>query len=135
MAKKILKIDFDYDFALYGIITVEKSHRLCWLLRKELDFNFKRIEDLELMKLNKIISFTRYKYENIHSDNDATCYLIANKNSGYFVIPERKETDYFLIIKNLTIEGILNKLKKINNLQAVFTLNPNDLNSKENLIF
>lgn len=135
MLKKILKIDFDYDFDLYGIITVEKSHRLCWLLEKELGFNLLRMDDLELMKKGKIISFTRYKDESIDSDNNETNYLISNKSAGNFFIPERKETDFFLIVRNFPDDGLLNKLKKINNLQAVFYLDPNKLNSKENLIF
>ena len=46
MPKKVLKVTFDYDFELYGIISSEKSHRICWLLAKELGFDFRKTDDL-----------------------------------------------------------------------------------------
>jgi len=140
LSKQTLKIEYDYDFSLLGIVSPEKIYRLCWILNQELPFNLSRISDLEIFSRDSTGTqyFSRYANNNTHN-NEGCIYLLANKNSGRYIIPDRKEADYFLILNGddiqENIDSVLNKLKLINTIQAVYKIDPNTLNAKENLIF
>ena len=66
-------------------------------------------------------------------------YLLANKGTEGYLIPEMKSVDYFILIKNFIDKDDLSYLLEgINKLQGVVVaaeLNPGRLKSKENLIF
>lgn len=65
-------------------------------------------------------------------------YLLANRSEGGLLIPEKKQIDFFLIIKEADesyYNEILLKLKKLPNILAVYAINPSELKSKNNLLF
>ncbi|MBL4655247.1 MAG: IPExxxVDY family protein [Bacteroidia bacterium] len=140
MSKQVLKIEYNYDFSLLGIVSSEKIYRLCWVLNQELPLDLLRTDDLEIFSGNSSTSqyFPRYIDQN-SSENEGYIYLLGNKNSGRYVIPDRKEADYFLILNGdaimENIDSVVNQLKLIKTIQAVYKIDPNILNSKENLIF
>lgn len=139
MKRKLLKLDFEYDFNLLGIVSTARHYHLCWAINKELSLNFNRTDDVEIIfpktKKHSYFSVFRHKEE----ENEFPQYLITNKGSyGYFV-PERKETDFFLMLnKNhdvLEIKKIMKSLKKVSIVQAVYEIHPLAIKSKENFIF
>ncbi len=135
--RKILRIDYDFDFTLLGIISVLKDYRLCFYLNKSLIMNFIRSEDLQLTNENdeEIYFSTFYCFL---EEGEIEFHLLANKGDGGFLIPEKKEVDYFLKINKLPTgeeQKIVLALRKIPAIQAVVPINPNTLKSKINLLF
>jgi hypothetical protein len=80
--------------------------------------------------------FSQYHYNN---GTNSDCYVLANKGNSNLLIPEMKETDYFMLLKNYSdeeeLEFILAGLKSIKEIQVAVEINPAKLKSKENLIF
>ncbi|WP_185955159.1 IPExxxVDY family protein [Solitalea koreensis] len=138
MNKKILKIEFSYDFTLIGIIAPIKDYRLCWFLNNELHFNLEKTDDIIHSNAeNNEIYFSRYTY--FIDEGEIEYYLLTNRGSEGYLIPEHKEIDFFLMIHNLSyksdIDQLLSRILNINIIQTALLLNANKLKSKENLLF
>ena len=139
MNKITLQPDYKYDFDLIAIVSAFKDYRLCWNFNRTFNFDFSRLDDIEinLKKKKKIVYFSIYQYK--ETQNNRIFYLIANKFSGEYLIPELKEVDFFIMLKgNISKEekiNIMKILKSLSMIQTVFEVNPNNLRAKQNLIF
>lgn len=138
MKKKSLELEPDFNFILIAITSQLKDYRLCFAINKITESDFRKIEDYELLLKNEAEKyFSRYYYHPTNSDYEI--YLLANKGTEGYLIPEAKEADYFLIIKEFIddedLDLFLSQLKQIDDIQVVVELNPNKLKSKENLLF
>jgi hypothetical protein len=64
---------------------------------------------------------------------------LANKGNSSLLIPEMKETDYFMLLRNYfdveELDFILAGINSIKEIQVAVEINPLKLKSKENLIF
>ena len=137
MSKVLLTIDDDYDFGLIGISCHAKDYRICWEINKVLNTNLVRSDDYEINKKGEISIHSFYEYYD--EANQVELYLIANKGGKGSLIPEQKTTDFFLLLKGNISDNQMNHLiNKINNLRlviAAFLINPENLKSKQNLLF
>jgi len=137
MSKFLLNIDEDYDFTLVGISCHSKDYRLSGEINKTLNLDLIRIEDLEIHKKDTISSYSFYEY--IDADNYLEYYLISNRGNNGFLIPEQKKVDFFLVAKgNISDNHTNDVISKINTLSLVltsFSIDPNLLKSKHNLLF
>ena len=154
MAKKkyILTTEFDHDYTLIVIKSVLEDYRLAYFLNDVFNLQFKK-ESFELSFHHKKGEFSVFGYED--TTNNSYWSLIANKqvienevksdnynlfdeiSNTFVLLPEEKKADYFLKIENNTQE-ITTIIKKINAMHRVITsyeINPNDLKSKDLLIF
>jgi len=138
LIKKFLKLELDFNFTLVAVTSQLKDYRLCFNVNKYTESDFRKIEDLAIdFKGIDTKYFSRY----LHAlpDNECEFYLIANKGSEGYLIPEMKEADYFILIKEFIDEEDLNlflaRLKLIKDIQAAVEINPERLKSKENLLF
>lgn len=133
MSKFVLDIIEEYDFNLIGISCHSKDYRLCWELNKALNIALERTDDYQLEKS----SFPFYEY--LDEDNYLEHYFIANKGNAGFLIPEQKTVDYFLISKGNISDSLTDDfICKINAISLVLTsfkIDPNQLKSKQNLLF
>ena len=133
MSKFVLNIVEEYDFNLIGISCHSKDYRLCWELNKALNIGLERAADYQLEKS----SFSFYEY--IDEDNYLEHYFIANKGNSGFLIPEQKAVDYFLMSKGNVSDSLTDEfICKINTISVVLTsfkIDPNQLKSKQNLLF
>ena len=81
--------------------------------------------------------FSRYYYLDLQTDNEY--YILANKGSEGFLIPEMKTVDYFLLIYNFIdeddIQSVISGLNRINEVLVAAEVDPKKLKSKENLVF
>ncbi|MGB5242738.1 MAG: IPExxxVDY family protein [Lutimonas sp.] len=155
---KILSIDFEYDhdYTLLGIHTPLEDFRLAFLINDKLELKLRKYkEDLDLFLKNEKSSFSIYIFDDTHKM--MTWSLITNKNitketsisqSGNlfddppiqsYLIPEKKQVDFFLKMDSqLAYEEtkeLINKIKTINQIVTLYTIDPNDLKSRDNLIF
>ncbi len=139
MNKKVLKFEIDLDFVLIAITTPLRDYRLCYMVNKILNFNFIRSEDLCLEPLQGSARawFSLYKYSWESSETDF--FMIANKGTDGYLIPEMNRTDYLLLIKNYIdeteLDDILLHLNKIPEIVAAVKVDPKKIKSRENLLF
>jgi len=137
--RKNLKFEIDFDFILIAITCSLKDYRVCYLINKYLNFNFTRTEDLKLEMSAAgsplLFSLFHYNWESTETD----FYFIGNKGSDGYLVPEMREADYFILIKNYIdeddLEGIISALNKIPEIVAAVKIDPKKIKSRENLLF
>ncbi|RFZ81873.1 IPExxxVDY family protein [Mucilaginibacter terrenus] len=139
MSRKNLKFEIDFDFVLIALTTSLKDYRICYLINKSLNFNFVKVEDLELeIGANQSpVLFSNYLYSWENTETDFI--FIANKGYEGYLVPEMREADYFMIIKNYIdesdLETIISSLNKIPEVVAAVKIDPKKVKSRENLLF
>ena len=149
----------DTSFSLFGIKTSLEDYRLAYFLNKQLQTRFERAENnLEFELNSEKQSYSLFNFEDVYNYND--WFLISNKfsqtrtknqvvnlftptnynfDSINYLIPERKSFDFFLKIsggvKNSLNQKLIQKIKLIHLVDAVFEVKPEELKSKDFLIF
>src|SRR5688572_22963527 len=100
MAKRTLTLDHDYNFLLLGIICQEKDYRLCHEINQRLDIDLIKEPDYELA-INKQKDKSSYSFyaTGEGGEDQLSYFLISNKGSKAFLLPEQKQVDYFLLMK------------------------------------
>jgi hypothetical protein len=137
--RKNLKFEIDFDFILIALTTSLKDYRICYLINKILNFNFVRQEDLKLDigpgGSEVLFSIFHYSWETTETD----FIFIGNKGSDGYLVPEMREADYFILIKNYIdendLESIISALNKIPEVVAAVKIEPKKIKSRENLLF
>ena len=137
MSKVLLNIEEDYDFILIGISCHTKDYRLCGAINKTLYIDLIRTGDLEISKKGEVSIYSFYEF--LDNDNYLEYYLVSNLASNGYLIAEQKKVDFFLLVKGSTsIDLAKHIICKINSLSLVltsFNIDPNQLKSKQNLLF
>ena len=153
---KIHSFDFEYDhdYTLIGIHSALEDYRLAYFLNKNLDLNLQRFKDdldfpslncrFSLFKCEDEVTFTSWSLiANRHvtvsnvlpSDNN----LFGEETKVYHLINEKKMVDYFIKINGALnhdeLECIITKLNNTNKIITSYKINPNELVSKDYLIF
>ena len=142
MPKNKLKVDFSYDFTLFGIIATIREYKLAWEINHAMDIHLVKNTDVVLEFFNKsdmVISNFIYETEN------STIRLIKNKSMdvkegvGIFLLPELNSFDYLMFVAGFedtfTIPEIKSMLQTVPGIQYLKEFDPNVLKSRENLIF
>ena len=140
MSKQILEYDSgeEFDFLLIGILCQHKDYRLCHELNRALELNLVREEDYYLYtpKRLKQAAFSMFRFEN--NDQDVY-YILENKGPHSILIPEQKQIDYFLMIKEnfkrIDTTELLASIKTIPVVLGAYLIEAKSLKSKEHLVF
>ncbi|MGV3683984.1 MAG: IPExxxVDY family protein [Daejeonella sp.] len=139
MNKTILKFELDLDFVLIAITTQLRDYMLCYKINKQLGTDFTKINDLEMLFSTdeELFYFSRYFY--MIPESETEFYVLANKGTEGFLVPEMKQVDFFLLIRNYIdkdeLRDILSGLNRISEVLVAAEVDPRKLKSKENLIF
>jgi hypothetical protein len=134
MSKTRLKVEYDFDFCLIGIVCSEKDFRLCWMLNNQLGLKLAKMEDhTSGSGKHALFSFPDEALMREH-------YLVGNKtDTGKLLLEEHQHTDYFIIIKGeITDEEkkyFAEQIKKLSSVSASYMIDADTLKSKQNLIF
>ena len=155
MAKKkhTLFTTHDHDYTLIVIKTALEDFRLAYFLNGMFNLELKK-EKFRLSFQSDKGEFNVFGFENLN--NNQYWALIANKqvidkevdggdnynlfeeiSNTYVLINEEKKVDYFLKIENNNI-NLTTLIKKINTIHRVITsyeIDPNNLKSRDLLIF
>lgn len=127
----------EYDFLLIGIICSHRDYRLCYELNRALNLQLKRQPDLEMImeKKGSTSVFSRFLFEN---EDGEEIYLIVNRGTNGYYIPEMKMVDYFVVIKNQArhteVDQLIPKITGIKNVSSAMLMDPTDLKSAENFL-
>ena len=153
--------DFDeIDYYLIAIHTSLEDYRLAYFINQKLPINLaKSKEEVQINIKEGETNFARfYHYD---SENAISWNLIQNKNevlqqnlnlsqdlfsnvtmevsTKVFLLPEFKKADYFLKIENtddtINVSQIKTILNTIDSISTVYTVDTNQIKSKNNLIF
>ena len=153
---KIHSFDFeeDHDYILIGIHSALEDFRLAYFLNQKLNLRLQRFEeDLDFPALNcsfslficeDEITLTSWslianRYVSVFSIAPSQDNLFGEETKVFFLIPEKKQIDYFIKINGAIppedLTNILTEINSNNKIITSYTINPNTLISKENLIF
>lgn len=144
-------LDFEVDYSLIGIHSAEEDYRLAYLLNKYLQTKLIRSDKVLDFKNSDVkFPFFMYceksSYLNYYFINNKYTHFIKFENEGLFkgndtvsyLIPEKKNIDYFLKIEGSTdqkfTQNIIEQLKRINQIITSYSIEPSTLKSKDNLI-
>ncbi len=139
MSKARLDFDFDYDFLLYGISCHLKDYRLCWSLNHQLGSDLQKQNDYELtVKTGEApLRFSFYTWED--AVNHLKYIVVANRGNPGILVQEQRQADYFLLVEGLTdlvdTQGLLDRIKGTDVVLTAYSIDPNQLKSKQNLLF
>ncbi|MEJ7691408.1 MAG: IPExxxVDY family protein [Daejeonella sp.] len=137
--KTTLKFELDLDFVLVAITAQLKDYVFCFKINKQLGTDFSKITDLEMLFSNdeELFYFSRYFY--LTPESETEYYIIANKGTEGFLVPEMRKVDFFLLIRNYIdkedLRRVISGLNKIPEVLVAAEVDPKKLKSKENLIF
>ena len=136
MTKTILKFDTEeeFDFLLIGIVCQHKDYRLCHELNQKLELKLIREKDYEVSisrRMNPAM-FSFFKYENSEQD---LFYVFENKGKHAILIPEQKQIDYFLMVKECfkrqNISELLSAVKQIPVVLGAYAIDARTLKSRD----
>lgn len=138
MNKTYLKLALDLDFVLIAITASLKDYTLCHKINKALDYEFVKVDDHEVFLNAEEEPSAFSKYYFLVEEGEVEYYLVSNRSSEGFLVPEMKKADYFIIIHQYIseedIDLLLNKLNKIPEVQVAVEIEVQRLKSKANLI-
>ena len=138
MNKTYLKLSLDLDFVLIAITASLKDYMLCHKINKHLEFDFEKVDDHEVYyNVDEApLAFSRYHF--FVEEGEMDYFLVNNRNSEGFLIPEMNKVDFFIIIQQFIakedLDFILGRLNKLTDIQVAAQINPLKLKSKENLV-
>jgi hypothetical protein len=136
-----LDVDYECDFALFGLVSSTRDYTLAWTLNQALRLRFVKQPELLLNLFNQgRLVFTHYLY----ATETLTCRLLRNRSiapstlKSPFLAPDIKEYDYLLAVTNgadqLADNELLRCLTALDAVQYASQFDPNTLKYKENLM-
>jgi hypothetical protein len=141
MKKSKLIADFEYDFALWGIISSLKEYKLAWHINKSFGIRLVKDDDINLEFISKDdLIISNYTYLSEYSE----FRLLKNKSiegtgKNAYILPELEKFDYLILIKGedpFFEDGTFKKnIMDIPNIQYLQKFEPTSIKSRENLIF
>jgi hypothetical protein len=140
MKKIKLLVEHQYDFDLLGLVAPIKDYKMAWLINNSLGTKLVKTDDFELDLTNQAtLKISKYFQEKEHG----FVQLLKNRSHGegsnsFYLVPELKMMDYFLLLQDYTFEMDLNhyieNLSQNQFIQTVVRLDISKLKSKDNLL-
>ncbi|APD06628.1 hypothetical protein UJ101_01100 [Flavobacteriaceae bacterium UJ101] len=152
MAFDLFDIEDEVDFEVIGVRSVLPEYKLAYHLNQCLGVKLVRWEnDLDLVVKDKAVNFATYQYFD-EEDQKEFCLLKNNtlnkvvekeatlfeeniKEEKSFLIPELSEFDFILKVYGYNTDELVNKIKKITNIQIIKTMEVSNIKSIHHLIF
>ena len=158
--KLLFDEDFEEPFTLIAIHCSEEAYKLAYLLNLQLNMRLKRKKtDLDFSTEGLLITFPLYDFEDVHkythfylvankcrsveaslqSSGGLFSELVSEKSTAHYLLPEFKKVDYFLKIysdfETVTLRRMLSQLNEIKQVISAYTLEIDNIKSRNNLIF
>lgn len=131
MRKQLLRIEPDTSFSLLGIHCHFKDFRFAWLINRVLNKKYRKIDPFILPRTKA--EFSRYQDTN-ESENT---YIFSNTSVQGFLVPKKKNVNYWLFInEKMEKEGLNYYQKLMNNSQHILAVfEEKDKKIKEQFLF
>lgn len=150
----------DMDYQLIAIHTPLEDYRLAYYINQNLPITLKKSDcNIQISNKDGETQFSRFNFEDekaniswdlIQNQNEILLSsqrvndgLFAESNNNFstkvYLLPEYKKVDYFLKIENaaesIDISEIANQIKRIERISTVYSVEIENIKSKNNLIF
>lgn len=142
MAKKrILRLPVETEYRIIGVVCSERDYRFCWLINKQLGFNFRRVTDFEHKPLKSpfVLKFSAYHYE-AHESLQCSFFLVNNRSENdlkLFGTPAG--IDFLLLVKademRFGFQELINKLRSVQQLSTAWQLDDALGKNKESFLY
>jgi len=144
---------YEHAYTLIALHCPLEDYRLAYFLNVQLRTGFKKLPGIDFYQNNN--TFSLYEWEDLKNGNvwnlisnvsrsgstgttDNTLFSENMAVKTSYLIPERKQTDYFLKIDGEippeTLESTIQKIHKIPQVITTYNVDPDQLKSKHNLI-
>ena len=133
--KKIkLELEEEIEFPILGISSALGDHRLAWELNTKLSVGFRKASVCFSLpnKNRKMMSYEYY----IHENDQCKFFLVKNKQQASVLFTQNEKWDFFLILREnykYDIENLINSLRELNGIVAVFPFSSSDFEFSEYL--
>ena len=139
MAKYTLSLEEDYNFDLIGLCSHQGDYRVCWSINEQIGLRLKKsIEPFMVSGKKGGVISSHSLYECEDEFDNVQYHLIQNKGNGKYLVPEKAQIDYFLVVREagiIDVDELLEKLKQIPNILTAFIFDPYELKSANKFIF
>lgn len=132
--------DFFEATHLIGIVSSARDYQLCWQLNRDLHFNFRVNNSLEinLTKNQRAFYFSVFEFE--EPTKSAAHYFYNNHCQAEFLLPELKNIDFLWLVKGdyyqlEDVKKLIEQLRQVELVQLVSLLDIREIKNKMNLIF
>jgi archaellum component FlaC len=128
-----LNIEQNNYYILLGLVSSEPDYKLSLTLNKKFGIFLKNIPSLRLTSNNNSeVIFSRYS--NNADNEDLIIELISNRSGKNYLLNKLKNIDYLLQIQisenEADINNITTRLREIDTITAVFTIDINTIKDK-----
>lgn len=135
-----LKIDYQCDFELVGLVCSARAYKLAWYINQHLHLNLAKSKDLVIKFVSEPdIIVSNFAYNTPHCSFRLLKNQSEDEVSGGYLLSELKNMDYFLIIKNesdtFDSANCIRKLSDISLIESYHRIAVDKLANKENLLF
>jgi len=139
MAKYTLSLEDDFNFDLIGLCSHQGDYRVCWSINEKMGLQLKKsIEPFMVSGKNGVINSSHSLYEWEDEIESVFYYLIQNKGNGKFLVPEKSQIDFFLVIQEagvVEVDKLITQLKGISSILTAISFDPYELKSANKFIF
>jgi hypothetical protein len=125
-----LILEDETTLEVYGVSSAFADYRLAWEFNQCLNVNLTKSNEVFEVRPNKAKELIPFRYFSFFDEECLTrFYLIKNKQENGVFHVERPMIDYFLVLReNYSFEKeiLIQKLRKINGIVAVFDFPPDE---------
>jgi len=132
--------EFFEDSRLLGIVNPIKDYQFCRQLNRQLRFDFRINNQIEiqLKKKQRRYFFSVYEFSETHCSLNH--YLYNNQFDGEYLLPEFRHLDFLWLLKgdevdNPFLNDLMQAIKSITGVQLVMELAHDKIKHKAHLIF
>lgn len=135
-----IHVDFNRDFELIGLKSPAKEYKLAWYLNRQLRLKLVKSEDLVInFAAQPAIIISNFIFTTTHCTFRLLKNLSENESKPLYLLPEKKESDFFLMINNesdtFDTSIYIEQLSDIPLIESYHIINVDKLTNQENLIF
>lgn len=137
--RHVLSLETSVDFELIGICSHHSDYRLAWGINKILELELTKSEEPFVIQSKKGTIVSQHSFHVFIDEVDhMEWYLIKNKCEGKFLIPEKNQIDYFLILRENVLhdlDELVEKIRESNSVMAAYVFEAEAIPSAELIIF
>ena len=137
--RHVLSLETSVDFELIGICSHHSDYRLAWGINKILDLELTKSEEPFVIQSKKGTIVSQHSFHVFIDEVDhMEWYLIKNKSEGKFLIPEKNQIDYFLILRENVLhdlDELVERIRESNSVMAAYVFEAESIPSAELKIF
>lgn len=107
MAKYTLSLEDDFNYDLIGLCSHQGDYRVCWSINERIGLRLQKSTEPYMVSGKKgAITSSHSLYEWFDEEENVNYYFIQNKNEGKFLVPEKAQIDFFLVIKDAGVVDV-----------------------------